>query len=79
MRPLGWSLALAAAIALAACGEKPQTLSGAKKGSAPTWQGVNNGFVDPGWKAGDEKSWEEHMDGRTRRGQNEYPRTSGAG
>lgn len=61
--------------ALAACSEKPQVV--AKKGDAPAWQGVANGYAAEGWKAGDRSSWEAQMKARAG-GQDEYARTQGA-
>ena len=68
--------AVVAAVALSACGDKPQELTSAKKPSEPSWQGTNNGYAAPGWKAGDEKSWETQMKNRAQSGQNEYQRTT---
>ncbi len=56
---------------LAACGEKPQTMGGVKSDVAP-FQGANNQFVAPGWKAGDKASWEQGLKARAQRTQNEY-------
>jgi hypothetical protein len=69
---------LLAAVALAACGEKPQELAGMKiKGGAPDWQGPSTPYTAPGWKVGDERSWQQHMQVRAQ-GQNEFTRI-GAG
>ncbi len=67
--------ALAAlSLALAACGDKPQT-AGAKKDDAAPWSGAQAAYQDKNWKAGDQASWEAQM--RTRaQGQNEYVRTA---
>lgn len=70
------ALLMFAALALAACGERPQELAHSKKDSAPAWQGAANAFVAPGWKAGDEQSWERQMQARAQN-QNEYLRTGG--
>lgn len=77
MRFAAWVL-VCSATALAACGEKPQEM-GTKKAAEPSWQGTNNGYAAPGWKAGDAKSWETQINTRAREGQNEYQRTTGAG
>ena len=62
--------ALAAALVLAACTEKPQTAS-PRKSDARAWQGADAAYTTGGWKAGDKTSWEEQM--RTRaQNQNEY-------
>lgn len=69
------ALAALAVLALAACGEKPQT-AGAKKIGEPAWTGTVSHSVE-GWKPGDAKSWEEQMRRRAQQGQNEYNRTTG--
>jgi hypothetical protein len=72
------SLGLAAvAIALTACGEKPQALAdGKRKADSHAWQGSTNaGYAAGGWKAGDEAAWEAQMRKRAQ-GQNEYSRTN---
>jgi hypothetical protein len=69
--------ACAAVLALAACGEEPQTMETRKATAEPAWQGTSNGFQADGWKAGDQTSWDEQMKNRAR-GQNEYNRMSGA-
>lgn len=69
-----YAILMLAALALAACTEKPQELAGAKvKGSGPAWQGPASAYTDAGWKAGDKQSWEQHMQARTQ-GQNEFVR-----
>lgn len=60
-------------LALAACGEEPQTGAGIKS-DVPAFQGVSTAYSAPGWKAGDKASWEEQLKTRTRNGQNEYNR-----
>ena len=59
---------------LAACGDKPQSAGGVKSDVAP-YQGVNNKYAEPGWKAGDKNSWEQALKVRTQNIQNEYTRT----
>jgi hypothetical protein len=44
-------------VALAACGEKPQT-GGAVKHDAAPYAGTGSNFTQPGWTAGDKTSWE---------------------
>ena len=66
--------ALVAVAALAACGEKAQTASG-RKADAKAWDGTKDGYAVPGWKAGDQASWEEQMRVRAQ-GQNEYSRSA---
>ena len=65
-------LAIAIAMAgLSACGEKPQTLGGAKS-DVPPFQGAENQFAAPGWKQGDKTSWEQGLKARVQNTQNEY-------
>lgn len=60
------------AFALSGCTEKPQTAN-PRKADTPAWQGTDNAYVAPGWKAGDKVNWDEQM--RTRaQAQNEYAR-----
>ncbi len=62
---------VAALAGLPACGEKPQTLGGVKSDVA-AYQGVENKFAAPGWKAGDKTSWEQGLKARAQNTQNEY-------
>ena len=65
-----------AALALAACGDKPQTAAGVKS-DAPAFQSVTgpgNVYNAPGWKAGDKTAWEQQLKTRAQSGQNEYNR-----
>jgi hypothetical protein len=72
-RVLSMTLAGAVCLALAACGEKPQTAS-ARKADTKASDGPGGAYTAPGWKPGDAASWEQQM--RTRsQGQNEYSRT----
>ena len=73
-RPLLIMAVVASVAALAACGEKPQTLGGAK-GDVAAFQGVENPFVAPGWKPGDRTSWEQGLKARAQNTQNEYSKT----
>lgn len=68
----------AAALLLAACGDKPQNRASGAGPDTPNWQGAGNAHVAPGWKAGDRKAWEEHLRVRTQQGQNEYLRGGGS-
>ncbi len=61
---------LALASGLAACSEKPQSL-GAMKSDTPAFQGTGSNFMAPGWKAGDQTSWEQQLKTRGQ-GQNDY-------
>jgi hypothetical protein len=77
-RTLGWSVAAAAMLALAGCGERAQTAGqpGTKKLDTQAWQGGQTAaFSADGFKAGDKTAWEAHLKARTERGQNEYTRT----
>ena len=66
---------ISAIVLLSACGDKPQSAGGVKGDVAP-YQGVNNKFATPGWKAGDKTSWEQALKARTQNTQNEYTRTA---
>ncbi len=66
-------LTTAAVLALAACGEKPQTAAGVKS-DTPAFQGTSNPYNAPGWKAGDKTAWEQQLKTRLQNGQNEYNR-----
>jgi hypothetical protein len=73
MRPLlSSSAVLALAFVLGACAEKPQTVS-PSKADTPAWQAAENGYVAPGWKAGDRTSLEQQLRSRAQT-QNEYTR-----
>lgn len=65
------ALILAAVVTLVACGETPQTSTGAKR-DTPAFQGTSNPYNAPGWKAGDKTAWELHLKSRLQNGQNEY-------
>jgi major membrane immunogen (membrane-anchored lipoprotein) len=68
-------LLISALVLLSACGDKPQSMGGVKSDVAP-YQGVDNKFAAPGWKAGDKTSWEQALKARTQNTQNEYTRTA---
>ena len=71
----GALLIVAAAFALAACGEKPQSMGGVKQDAAPHTGTGDSKFAQPGWKAGDKTSWEQQL--RTRaQNQNDYSRAN---
>jgi hypothetical protein len=59
------------AAALAACGDKPQTLGTPKQDAAP-YTGTGSAFTAPGWKPGDKTSWEQHLKARQQNSQNDY-------
>ena len=65
---------VSAMFCLAACGDKPQSAGGVKGDVAP-YQGVDNKYAAPGWKAGDKNNWEQALKVRTQN-QNEYTRTA---
>ncbi len=69
-------LLAAGGLALAACGEKPQTATAAhKKSDAPAYQGApDDPFVAKGWTQGDKTSWQNQIRQRNQN-QNEYNRT----
>lgn len=64
---------IGAALALAGCTEKPQTV-GAKTDSQP-WNTQATGFTAPGFKAGEADAWQTQMRRRAA-AQNEYARSS---
>ena len=66
---------IAAALALAACTEKPQSLGGVKHDAA-SFQGTGTAFAVPGWKQGDQASWEQQLKARTQNGQNDYTKVN---
>jgi major membrane immunogen (membrane-anchored lipoprotein) len=74
MRALLLTAVVTSLAGLGACGEKPQTLGGVK-GDVAAYQGVENSFAAPGWKAGDRTSWEQGLKARAQNTQNEYSKT----
>jgi major membrane immunogen (membrane-anchored lipoprotein) len=66
---------MAVAALLVACGEKPQTMGGAKQDAAP-YTGTGKPFVDAGWKQGDKASWEAHLKARGQNSQNDYSKSN---
>ena len=76
MRRLPLLGAMATALLLAACADKPQTAATKQHDTRP-WQGLAAGqSADAGWKAGDQAAWEEQLRSRAQRGQNEYTRAA---
>jgi hypothetical protein len=67
-------VAAAAVLALAGCGEKPQTATGIKTDTTP-FSGTGMPYVASGWKPGDRTSWEQQLKTRTQNGQNDYVKT----
>jgi hypothetical protein len=70
-RLLACGAALVLALGLAGC-EKPQTAA-TPKSDTPAWHAAENGYVAPGWKAGDRASLEQQLRSRAQT-QNEYVR-----
>jgi hypothetical protein len=68
-------LICSAAFFLTACGDKLQSAGGVK-GDVAAYQGADNKFVAPGWKAGDKTSWESALKARMQYSQNEYTRSA---
>ncbi|WP_439605873.1 hypothetical protein [Hydrogenophaga sp.] len=71
------STAIAAALlALSACGDKPQEMTGAGvKQDGASFQGVGSSqYAQSGWKPGDKTSWEQQLKSRAQYGQNDYTR-----
>ncbi len=69
------SLSLAtAALVLSACGEKPQDKTGIRS-DQPAHAGTGvAAFTEPGWKAGDQASWSNHLKARANYGMNDHQR-----
>ena len=75
-RLMGAFTAVAVGVALAGCGEKPQTASGIKSDQPPYTGG--SPFAERGWTAGDKTAWAQHLRARAQYGQNEYSRPASA-
>ena len=74
MRNILWLSVAVAALALSACGEKPQDKLGASSDKpAAIGTGVP-AFTDEGWKAGDQASWSNHLKARAQYGMNDHQR-----
>ena len=73
MRAVGLAIAVSAILVLTACGDRPQTMGGSRSDVAP-YNGVENNFAAPGWKAGEKTGWEQALKTRALYGQNEYSR-----
>lgn len=63
-------LSLLFGLGLSACGDKPQTLGGARQ-DMPPYAGTGTPYMVPGWKQGDKTSWEQQLRARTQGGQGE--------
>jgi hypothetical protein len=64
---------MAAAAALSACGEKPQSLETNLR-DASAFTGTGKAFAVKDWKQGDKASWESQLKARNQYGQNDYTR-----
>ncbi len=71
---LMFSAAVAAVLALSACGEKPQDKMGIRSDQAAQAGTGVAAFTDPGWKAGDQASWSNHLKARANYGMNDHQR-----
>jgi len=66
---------LVAAVCIAGCGERAQTIgaSPAKKADAKAWETAPGAFGAAGWQGGDQAAWETQLRSRAQ-AQNEYSR-----
>jgi len=63
-----------AALALSACGEKPQDKMGIRS-DQPAQAGTGvAAFTAPGWTVGDKASWSNHLKARANYGMNDHQR-----
>jgi hypothetical protein len=67
---------VAAVCALAACTEKPQTITSGNRPDVQAFQGPATPFSAAGWKAGDKTSWEQQLKTRAQNGQNDYTKVN---
>jgi hypothetical protein len=67
---------IAAAAALAACGDREQTLQSGVKVDTQSFQGTGKPYALSGWKQGDKASWEQQVKNRTQQTQNEYTKVN---
>jgi hypothetical protein len=67
---------IAAACAMVACTEKPQTITSGNRPDAQAFQGPATAFSATGWKAGDKTSWEQQLKTRAQNGQNDYTKVN---
>ena len=70
------AIAMALLVAIAGCGEKPQTIGDIGAKDTAAFHGTGSTFVAPGWKPGDKTSWEQHLQARMQRGQNDYAKAN---
>ena len=64
------AVVLVLVLALTAC-ERAQTAPSARKPDSEPWASAATAFTAPGWKPGDQGSWESQMRNRAAK-QNEY-------
>ncbi len=65
---------MSGAMALTACGEKPQNQAGIRS-DQPAQAGTGvAAFTDAGWTAGDKASWSNHLKARANYGMNDHLR-----
>ncbi len=78
IRTIQLTAAVSVAMALAACGDKPQAMnaSSASKQDAAAFAGTGSAYMDKGWKPGDKASWEQHLKTRMQNGQNDYSKAN---
>jgi len=57
---------------VAACTEKPQTITSGNRSDAQAFQGPATSFTAAGWKPGDKTAWEQQLKTRVQNGQNDY-------
>jgi hypothetical protein len=69
-------LLVLSAAALAACGEKPQSMTGGVRHDTAAFEGTGMPFAATGWKAGDKGSWEAQLRTRAQNGQNDYTKVN---
>ena len=68
------AVVVSAVLALSACGEKPQDKMGTRS-DQPAQAGTGvAAFTDPGWTAGDQASWSNHLKARANYGMNDHQR-----
>lgn len=65
--------ASACLLTLMGCSQTGTSIS--RSAQQPPWEAAANPFVVPGWKSGDQASWQQQMTQRAQN-QNEYLRTN---
>jgi hypothetical protein len=70
------ALLFCAALAVAACSEKPQTLGSSAKQDTAAHTGTGKPYAETNWKQGDKTSWESALRARAQNGQNDYAKTN---